>query len=121
MKERVSKIEEKVKLLEKNAGSFSALDFEISEVEKAIKKLKNNKSPGLDSISNEMLKVSQIYMNQCLLKLFNAVFRSSYYPNILSESFICPLFKLVDKQNPENYRGIAINSSIQHYFMQQTR
>jgi hypothetical protein len=42
MKERVSKMEEKVKLLEKNAGSFSALDFEISlsEVEKAIKKLK---------------------------------------------------------------------------------
>jgi hypothetical protein len=35
-------MEEKVKLLEKNAGSFSALDFEISlsEVEKAIKKLK---------------------------------------------------------------------------------
>ena len=118
MKERVSKIEEKVKLLEKNVGSFSVLDFEISlsEVEKAITKLKNNKSPGLDNISNEMLKVSQIYMNPCLLKLFNAVFRSGHYPNIWSESFICPLFKSGDKKNPENYRGIAINSSIGKVF-----
>lgn len=55
-------------------------------------------------------------MNPCLLKLFNAVFRSGHYPNIWSESFICPLFKSGDKKNPENYRGIAINSSIGKVF-----
>ena len=54
-------------------------------------------------------------MNPCLLKLFNAVFRSGH-PNIWSESFICPLFKSGDKKNPENYRGIAINSSIGKVF-----
>jgi hypothetical protein len=33
-----------------------------------------------------------------------------------SESFICPIFKSEDQNNPENYRGIAINNSIGKVF-----
>lgn len=91
-------------------------DITSSELQKAFSKLKSGKSPGLDSISNEMLKASQTYINPCLLKLFNAVFRSGHYPGKWSESYLCPIFKSVDPKQPENYRGIAINSSIGKLF-----
>ena len=55
-------------------------------------------------------------MNPCLLKLFNAVFTSGIYPSKWSESFVCPVFKADDPNNPVNYRGIAINNSIGKLF-----
>jgi hypothetical protein len=45
----------------KNSPTFSELDFSFTsdELIKAIRKLKNNKSPGLDCISNEMIKAAK--------------------------------------------------------------
>ena len=116
--DQIKKIEEKLKLLESNITSFTLLDNKISEAElnKAFKKLKSDKSPGLDNISNEMLKASQSFINTILLKLFNAVFTSGIYPSEWSKSFICPIFKADDRKKPENYRGIAINNSIGKLF-----
>ena len=89
-KSRLHKIKNKLKLLEEENISFSPLDFKITKVElqKAYSKLKSNKNPGLDNVSNEMLKVSQSYIDSCLLKLYNAVFASGIYPAKWSESFI---------------------------------
>ena len=53
---------------------------------------------------------------KCILKLFNAVFTSGIYPQKLSQSYICPIFKSEDQNKPENYRGIAINNSIGKLF-----
>lgn len=118
LEERIRNIENRVKILENNTSSFCPLDFEISMAEllKAIKKLKQGKSPGLDNISNEMLKISQTYINPCLLKLFNAVLRSGHYPEKWSNSYICPIYKSENPKKPENYRGIAINNSIGKLF-----
>ena len=118
-KSRLHKIKNKLKLLEEGSISFSPLDFKITKVElqKAYSKLKSNKNPGLDNVSNEMLKVSQSYIDSCLLKLYNAVFASGIYPAKWSREFyIRPIFKSEDQNNPENYRGIAINNSIGKLF-----
>ncbi|CAG2225710.1 unnamed protein product [Mytilus edulis] len=77
-------------LSEKNYNKISE-----AELNKAFKKLKSDKSPGLDNISNDMLK--------------------GIYPSEWSKSFICPIFK-DDRKKPENYRGIAINNSIGKLF-----
>lgn len=118
MHSKLNKIEEKLELLEQKSKCFSTLDYKITtgELQKAFSKLKSGKSPGLDNVSNEMLKASQSYMNPCLLKLFNAVFTSGIYPSKWSESFVCPVFKADDPNNPVNYRGIAINNSIGKLF-----
>ena len=89
-KSRLHKIKNKLKLLEEGNISCSPLDFKITKVElqKAYSKLKSNKNLGLDNVSNEMLKVSQSYIDSCLLKLYNAVFTFGIYPAKWSESFI---------------------------------
>lgn len=111
-------IEEKLRNLEQNTPSFTLLDNKITDLElmKAFSQLKSGKSPGLDNISNEMLKASCSYTKKLLLKLFNAVFTSGLYPSKWSESYICPIYKSEDRNKPENYRGIAINNSLGKLF-----
>ena len=55
-------MEEKLKSLEQTSECFSTLDYNkitTGELQKAFSKLKSGKSPGLDNVSNEMLKASQ--------------------------------------------------------------
>jgi hypothetical protein len=78
IKSRLTDLQNKLKILENNNFGFSQLDFKISlgELQKAFGQLKSGESPGLDNISNEMLKVSQCYTKDCILKLCNAIFLS---------------------------------------------
>ena len=56
--------------------TFTELDNLITktEIEKAISSLKNNKASGFDSILNEMIKSSQIYLISC----YQVFFKSGY-------------------------------------------
>ena len=53
---------------------FSELDYSISvdELINASKSLKNNKSAGLDQISNEMIKCSLPFLSRVFKNIFNA-------------------------------------------------
>lgn len=94
-KARIGEIEQKIQqIVNSQSTSFTNLDFKIasSELQKAIDRLKSVKSPGLDSISNEMLKTAQLYINPCLLKLFNAVFSAGIYQEKWLEGYTTPIF-----------------------------
>lgn len=97
---------------------FTELDNKISEKEisKAICSLKNKKSSGFDSILNEMLKNSQIFLSDSLKKLFNDILLSGNYPKIWAKGFIVPIFKSGEKDDPSNYRGITITSCLGKLF-----
>ena len=82
----------------------------------ALKSLKNNKSCGLDKISNEMLRYGQIYFNKALLKIFNTILSSGIFPQLWCKGFITPIFKSGCKTGPDNFRGITINSSLGKHF-----
>ena len=118
LKSRLNNLRSKLELLENSKYGFNELDFKVTntELQKALGQLKSGKSPGLDNITNEMLKVSQSYMKDCILKLFNTVLIAGIYPNKWAESYITPIFKSDNPNNPENYRGIAINNSIGKLF-----
>ena len=60
---------------------FNELNFRISQVEvrDAIKRLKLNKAPGLDGISNEMLKACPSTLADSLSKLFNVILNSGIF------------------------------------------
>lgn len=88
----------------------------VSEVTRAISKLKNNKSCGLDLITNEMLKASIHIMSTCFQKIFNICLQSGKYPKLWAVGYTLPLFKSGDPCDPGNYRGISITSAIGKVF-----
>ncbi|MEW8547927.1 MAG: reverse transcriptase family protein [Candidatus Thiodiazotropha sp.] len=115
--DRVSQLHNLVHTLE-SQPVFNYLDsvITIDEINNAVKKLKNNKATGLDTVSNEMLKAAQSYLGPCLLKLFNACLSSGQYPSQWSDGYIIPLHKSNDTSDPSNYRGISIMSAIGKLF-----
>ena len=97
---------------------FTELDytFKPDEIHKSIKQLKNNKSPGLDSITNEMLKCCNDTMIQCLTNLFNKIYSTGNYPDQWCEGYITNIHKKGSHFAPENYRSITITSALGKLF-----
>ena len=89
----------------------------MDELKNVIMSLKNNKAVGLDSISNEIIKCSFIFMSTLLLKLYNNVLDSSTYVKSWLDDFITPILKSGGMVNdPTSYRGISISSCLGKIF-----
>ena len=110
-------IETKVKELE-NEPWFNELNVSIkhSEITVAVQKLKKRKATGLDGISNEMLIASAPIFAPTLQVLFNKILTSGQYPSYWNKGYIKPLFKSGLTDDPSNYRGITICSSLGKLF-----
>ena len=78
------------------------------EIGKLIKKLKGNKAPGIDGISNHIIKISEEVIIPILVKLFNTCMSAGKFPNALKIASIVPLHKGDDKSDPSNYRPISL-------------
>lgn len=88
------------------------------EVKTATKNLKNNKSPGLDKIPNEILKNLP---ESCLIRLtslLNSFLNDEDIPKSLKQIELIPLPKKGDLQDPSNYRGIALCNAISKVYTQ---
>ena len=57
-----------------------------------------------------MLKASRVICLDVYCKLFNMILKSGEFPEIWTRSFIVPLHKSGNCHDPNNYRGLAINS-----------
>ena len=97
---------------EERVPYFSSLDFQITELEVkiAIQGLKSKKAAGTDKIIGEMIKTGQEVLTPCLTKLFNSIFTSRQYPQEWNQGIITPIHKKGSKLDPNNYRGIKVNS-----------
>ena len=97
---------------------FSELDFRIThkEIEKATKSLKNGKAVGIDQISNEMIKLAINHIMKPMEKIFNAILCEQYYPSMWKIGIITNLHKTGNTMDPNNYRGLTINSCIAKVF-----
>ena len=84
--------------------------FTLEEVSVALRGLKNNKASSFDKISNEMLKISGKVLGIYFVKLFNHIQSSSFYPSIWKKDILHPIHKSDEKNDPNNFRGIAISS-----------
>lgn len=83
---------------------------ENEEIEKVIQQLKNNRCAGADEIQAEMVKHGGKNLQNMLCKLIQEIWRKEEMPREWKEAIICPLFKKGEKENCENYRGIALLS-----------
>ena len=84
----------------------------VPEVYDMVKKLKNNKSTGLDKIANGVLKLPGTL--HALTALFNNCFMHGYVPDLWLKSLITPVPKGKDEDPnvPLNYRGISLKSCV---------
>ena len=93
-----------------NATLINDLDIEISieEVQKVVKNLKTQKSPGVDGLISEVFQSSIDILCPLLVKIFNVVFSTGCYPKSWSEGAITPIFKKGDTHDVNNYRVITL-------------
>ena len=74
------------------------------------------KAPGIDCISSELIKCSNNALLSKIAKLFNLILNSGYYP----ETWNHGLFHLIHEEysimDPSNYQGITLLSSLGKLF-----
>jgi exonuclease III len=91
-------------------------DFDANEILNEISRLKRDKSPGADGLLNEMFINCADILHPMLLKLFNAILKSGYFPESWSSGIIIPVFKKGDVSDVNNYRGITLVSHVAKLF-----
>ena len=90
--------------------------FNVDEVENGIKRLKAGKATGMDAVSNNILKCASKLLSPFITNLFNCILHSEIFPEAWGLGIIVPLFKSGEPEDPNNYRGISINSCISKLF-----
>ena len=63
-----------------------------------------------------MIKAAKTILAPILCNLFNEILRLQYFPKAWSKGIIIPIFKAGDVDDPDNYRGICLNSAISKLF-----
>ena len=77
-----------------------------------IKKMKDNKSPGVDGIPPKLLKQIVEQISTPLAKLFNLSLEEGIVPSEWKEANITPLFKKGSRNKPDNYRPVSLASAV---------
>ncbi|UYV64556.1 hypothetical protein LAZ67_3001177 [Cordylochernes scorpioides] len=88
----------------------------LDEIKAVIKTLWDGKAAGPDNIPKELLKKLPIPILEKLKTIFNKIMITNKYPEIWTNSIIHPIFKNGDRNNPSDYRGIALCSKMSKLF-----
>jgi hypothetical protein len=80
----------------------------VSEIELAIEKLKSHKSPSIDQIPAELIKVGGRTISCEIHKLIIYIWKKEELPEVWKESIIVPIYKKGDKTDCNNYRGTSL-------------
>ena len=81
-------------------------------ISQKIKKMKDNKSPGVVGIPPKLLKEIVEQISTSLAKLFNLSLEEGIVPSEWKEANITPLFKKGSRNKLENYRPVSLTSVV---------
>ena len=87
------------------------MPFSIKELKKVLKKLRNGKSPGIDRISNEMIKVSFDTLRKAYAKLFNLALTVGEVPNIWCKGLYSKMELLSTQRTIDQYVSLVVSVS----------
>ena len=90
------------------------LEPSVFEVELAIEKLKNYKSPGIGQIPAELIKAVDSAIRSKIYKLIISIWNKERMPEEWKKSIIVPIYKKGDKTDCNNYRSY-------HFYQQHKR
>jgi hypothetical protein len=80
----------------------------LDEVENAIKKLKDNKVPGIDLIQAELIKKASSDIVESMYQLITKIWTTETIPEDWNWNIICSIHKKGDVTIRSNYRGINL-------------
>ena len=83
---------------------------------KAIKSLKNGKSPGPDKVSTMLVKDAAELICKPLVMIYNSSMESGVFPDFWKLARVTPIFKSGNKSDANNYRPISIISVFARIF-----
>ena len=86
------------------------------EFKTAINKLKASKSPGIDNILKEAIRIRKEAIKGHLANLFNQILDTGKYSALWSFGLIVPIHKKDDRSKVENYWGITLLSALDKIF-----
>ena len=84
----------------------------LKELVEAISKMKYGKAVGPDGILTEYLKFATTNVVKILLQLMNIIFSKAIYPSAWTDNFLKAIYKSGPTDDPGNYRGLAIGSTM---------
>jgi len=95
-----------------DAGDLN-IDFEIYELQQAIRQSKNSSAPGNDDITYDLLKHAPKIVLRHLLNLYNSIWRTGEIIPAWKEAIVLPFYKPGnDKTKPTSYRPISLTPAI---------
>ena len=83
----------------------------VEEVKRAIKALKDGKTPGIDQINAEMWKADEQITATLLIDILHDIWESEEAPLSWKTSLIVKLPKKGDLTNCNNWRGIMLSAT----------
>ncbi len=96
----------------KEIDQYLERDFTVQEYKIALKQLKRRKAVAMDRIPNEFMIEGGERLGKNLVNMFNEMKRLEWTPQEWAEETLKLLHKGKEKDNLDNYRGIAITSNI---------
>jgi hypothetical protein len=101
-----------------NKLSNPTIDFPFTDTEltSIIKTLPAGKSPGVDAITFEIIKITHTALGSSLLKIFNFLWEHEITPTAWDTAAIHMLYKQGDPQIPENYPAIVLISALKKVY-----
>ena len=88
-------------------------EFTTTEIENAVKCLKNNKSPGIDGINSELLKYGPEKLHEEIADIFNIIAETGETPREIQQGILIPIPKAGKPQGPPgNLRPIILLSTL---------
>ena len=120
-KDYCAHIEDKVNNLLKGAVGAAHCEitdrpFTYDEIKWGLKKMKKGKASGLDGVSNDILVCCAESIIPTVTILFNRLIKCQHFPNQWSISVMVPIHKGGELDDPNNYRGISLNSCLSKLF-----
>ena len=107
-------MKEKDELAGTNENTLSILFKE--SISNTLMKLKSNKAPGIDEITNDFLKFGGDIMIRSLVDILTAISDIEVIPDDWHSGIIRPLHKSGSLYDIDNYRGITLSSNVYKIF-----
>ena len=95
-------------LMQNRLSTFHLCSVHPDIVENVVKKLKNSKSAGLDTIDTSVIKLALPYILPALTHIVNLSIANCQFPKQWKRAKIIPLYKKDDPLDARNYRPVAI-------------